>query len=53
MAVNDIGVFSDIVEYRYEVEFKQPDTPQISLASGTYAMGQTVEIENIKEGCNV
>lgn len=53
MTVNDIGVFSDIVEYRYEVEFKQPDTPQISLASGTYAMGQTVEIENIKEGCNV
>lgn len=53
IAVNDIGVYSDIAEYNYEVEFKQPDVPQIALASGTYAMGQTVEIEDIPEDCTV
>lgn len=50
IAVNEIGVCSEIAEYKYEIDFKQPDAPEISPESGSYEVGQLVSIDNLKSG---
>jgi len=50
IAVNAIGTASDIVEQKYTVDFKAPESPDISPVSGTYQEGQKIEITNVKSG---
>ena len=50
VAVNSIGVYSDVVELQYVVDYKKPSTPTVSPESGTYAEGQQVTISNIPVG---
>ncbi len=50
IAINDIGVCSEVVELEYTVDFKKPSAPTVSPASGTYEEGQTVTIDNIPVG---
>jgi len=50
IAVNAIGTSSDILEQKYTIDFKAPDSPDISPVTGTYQEGQKIEITNIKSG---
>lgn len=50
IAVNAIGTSSDIVELKYTIDYKAPDAPIITPATGTYQEGQKIEITNIKNG---
>ena len=50
IAINDIGVCSEVVALEYTVDFKKPSAPTVSPVSGTYEEGQTVTIDNIPVG---
>lgn len=50
VVINDAGVASDVVEYKYEIEFVTPDTPEVSPASGNYTENQQITISNVPEG---
>lgn len=50
IAVNEMGVCSDIAEYKYVIDYKQPDAPKFSPEAGEYEAGQKITIENIPEG---
>ena len=50
IAINDIGVCSEVVALEYIVDFKKPSAPTVSPVSGTYEEGQTVTIDNIPVG---
>ena len=50
IAVNDIGTASNILEQKYTIDFKAPDSPDISPVTGTYQEGQKIEITNLKSG---
>ena len=50
IAINDIGVCSEVVALEYTVDFKKPSAPTVSPVSGTYEEGQTVAIDNIPVG---
>lgn len=50
IAINDIGVCSEVVALEYTVDFKKPSAPTLSPVSGTYEEGQTVTIDNIPVG---
>lgn len=52
VAVNSIGVYSNIVELVYTVDYKKPSAPSVSPESGTYSQGQQVTISNIPAGSN-
>lgn len=47
VAVNSIGVYSDVVELQYIVDYKKPSAPTVSPESGTYSEGQKVTVSNI------
>lgn len=49
VVINGAGVTSDIVEYKYEIEFITPDTPEVSPASGNYTENQQITIANVPE----
>lgn len=53
IAINDIGITSDVATFKYVVEYKKPDAPSILPASGTYQAGQKISIMNIPEGYKV
>lgn len=53
VSVNSMGVYSDAVELKYEIDYKKPDAPTVSPASGTYESGQMISIDNIPEGSKV
>lgn len=53
IAINDMGITSDVATFKYVVEYKKPDAPSISPASGTYQAGQKVSVMNIPEGYKV
>ncbi|GEM_PF-242680 len=53
IAVNDIGVYSDVAEWQYELEKHAPDMPQILLESGTYSYGQTVDVQKADDADNI
>lgn len=53
IAINDMGITSDVATFKYVVEYKKPDAPSISPASGTYQAGQKISIMNIPEGYKV
>lgn len=53
IAINDMGIISDVATFKYVVEYKKPDAPSISPASGTYQAGQKISIMNIPEGYKV
>lgn len=51
IAVNKIGTSSDVVELKYVVDYKAPDAPELSPATGkTYEEGQKISITNLKPG---
>lgn len=50
VAVNSIGVYSEVVELQYVVDYKKPSTPTVNPESGTYAEGQQVTVSNIPVG---
>lgn len=50
VAVNSIGVYSEIEELQYIVEYKKPSAPTVSPESGTYSEGQKVTVDNIPVG---
>lgn len=53
IAVNALGVYSDVIELKYEVDYKKPDAPSISPESGTYEQGQKISVDYIPDGCKV
>jgi hypothetical protein len=44
VAVNSIGVKSDVAEYEYVITYKRTAAPEISPASGTYGAGEKIVI---------
>lgn len=50
--MNSIGVYSNIVELVYTVDYKKPSAPSVSPESGTYSQGQQVTVSNIPAGSN-
>lgn len=44
ICVSDYGIRSNIVTANYNVKYKEPDAPVISLDSGVYITGQTLKI---------
>lgn len=50
VAVNSIGVYSDVEELVYTVDYKKPSAPTVSPESGTYEKGQQVTVSNIPSG---
>lgn len=48
--INSSGVSSDVVEYKYEIEFVAPDKPDVSPVSGNYTENQQITINNLAEG---
>lgn len=50
VVINSAGVSSDVVEYKYEIEFVTPDTPEVSPASGNYTENQQIIVSNVPEG---
>ena len=50
IAVNGIGVVSDMLEEEYVLVYEKPDAPDISPVSGTYEQGQVFAITNIPDG---
>lgn len=50
IAVNSIGTSSDIVEMKFQIDYKAPDAPDVTPVSGDYDEGQKIEITNLKSG---
>lgn len=45
IAVDHIGVQSEIAEFQYEIHYKQPEPPVISPISGVYEAGEKIVME--------
>ncbi len=52
VVISSSGISSAVAEYRYEIEYVAPDSPQVSPASGNYTENQKITVENILEGAN-
>lgn len=50
VAKSSSGVYSDVVELKYVVDYKKPSAPTVSPESGTYEEGQQVTVDNIPSG---
>ncbi len=50
IAFNNIGTASAVTEIKYVVDYKIPDQPEVSPASGTYEAGQMIAVTNLNEG---
>ncbi len=44
ICISDYGIKSNVVTATYSLKFKEPEAPNISLASGVYITGQTLNI---------
>lgn len=44
ICISDYGIKSNVVMATYSLKFKEPEAPNISLASGVYITGQTLNI---------
>ncbi|MCR4956288.1 MAG: chitobiase/beta-hexosaminidase C-terminal domain-containing protein [Lachnospiraceae bacterium] len=51
VSTNEFGLYSDVVEAKYEVELAVPDKPEVSLQSGTYDIAKTVSVK-VPKGCS-
>lgn len=51
VAVNSIGVYSNVVQLEYVIEYGAPSAPDVSPASGKYSAGEKVRINNIPDKC--
>ncbi len=51
VAVNNIGVMSNVVELEYVIEYGAPEAPDVTPASGKYSKGEKVKINNIPDKC--
>ncbi len=51
VAIDSIGVCSDVVELEYIIEYDAPDAPDVSPASGKYSEGEKITINNIPDKC--
>ena len=51
VAIDSIGVSSDITELEYVIEYGVPSAPDVSPASGKYSSGEKVTINNIPDKC--
>lgn len=49
-AVNSIGTMSHELELTFDIDYKNPDAPAVTPATGTYTAGTRIEITNIPEG---
>ena len=50
IAINNIGVTSDVIGLTYFISYERPSAPVISVASGQYTSEKTIEVGNIPEG---
>lgn len=50
VAINDIGVCSEVVALEYTVDFKKPSAPTVSPVSGTCDWSSDLTIDNIPVG---
>lgn len=50
-AVNSIGVYSNVVELEYVIEYGAPAAPEVTPASGKYSAGEKIKIDNIPDKC--
>lgn len=53
IAMNSMGIYSEVVELKYEVDYKKPDAPSINPVSGNYQSGQLISVDNIPDGGKV
>lgn len=51
VAINSIGVCSNIVELEYVIEYGAPAAPEVTPASGKYSQGEKIKINNIPDKC--
>ena len=51
VAVNSMGVYSNVVELEYVIEYGAPAAPDVSPASGKYSAGEKIKINNIPDKC--
>lgn len=51
VAVNSIGVYSNVVELEYVVEYGAPAAPDVTPVSGKYSAGEKIKINNIPDKC--
>ena len=49
VAINSIGVCSDIVELEYVIEYGAPSAPDVTPASGKYSEGEKIKLNNIPD----
>lgn len=45
IAVDDVGVQSEMAEFQYKIYYKQPEAPVISPVSGVYEAGEKIVME--------
>lgn len=50
IAINSIGVKSEIVTYNYEITYNKPAKPILSAISGTYSENTLISINNLPDG---
>ena len=53
VAINSIGVSSNVVELEYVIEYGAPAAPDVTPVSGKYSEGEKVVINNIPDKCKV
>ena len=51
VAIDSIGVSSDIAEFEYVIEYGVPSAPDVSPASGQYSSGEKITINNVPDKC--
>ena len=49
IAINEIGVKSDVMTYNYEIKYGKPAKPVLSAISGTYSESTLISITNLPE----
>ncbi len=50
VAVNEIGVYSEVASYTFDIDYAQPDAPVFDPEAGEYEAGQKIAISNIPDG---
>lgn len=50
IAVNKLGIVSEVAEYKYEINYTQPDAPQFNIAAGSISTDDIIKITNLQDG---